>query len=374
MKVTPSDHRKFNDDLLLHEDDRKLASVNYPTIYHVLDHPELRAVFSNYDTAANRAKRIGLIAGLWAIAFGFGALGIAALELILVHPTGYSIALAVISGLCGLLCFLIGSVGVLFAGRKRNWLRCRLMGERTRQFHFQMLVSRLPEILASLRSDTAKATFLSERNVWFATFKAHLIGKLDSTLAEILHEENSIDPWLHDSAPRAKLARMQVSKELNPIFDAYRELRIVHQLDCANYKLQDDYRIISAMPRRQMAVIYGLVFALIVLLVVVHVGILAGALFPSSIFAALHSPEATVFIIWLALAALALRAIEQGLQPEREIERYQQYRSGVRAILDRYDNAASQDEKIEIMREMERLAFEEMHNFLITNERSRFVM
>jgi hypothetical protein len=68
------------------------------------------------------------------------------------------------------------------------------------------------------------------------------------------------------------------------------------------------------------------------------------------------------------------RAVEQGLQPEREIERYQQYRSGVRAILERYDHAVSQNAKIEIMREMERLAFEEMRNFLITNERSRFVM
>src|SRR5262245_55429225 len=264
LKVTTSDQHKFNDDLLSLEEDRKLASINYPTICHVLDHPELRAVFSKYDTAANRAKRIGLIAGFWAIGFGFCALGIAALELIVVHPAGYSIALAVISGLCGVLCFLIGSVGVLFAGRKRNWLRCRLMGERIRQFHFQMLVSRLPEIRASLRNDAAKASFLSRRNVWFADFKAHLIGKLDSTLAEILHEESSIDPWLHDSAPRAKRARMQVSKDLNPIFDAYRELRIVHQLNYANYKLQDDYRIISAMPRRQLAVISGTVFALIV--------------------------------------------------------------------------------------------------------------
>lgn len=370
--VTPSDNHKFNDDLLLLEEDRKLASIKYPTIFHVLDHPQLRQLFSKYDTPANRAKRIGLIAGLLAIGFGFGALGIAALELTFSHSTGYGVALAVISGLCGVLSFLIGNVGVLFAGRKRNWLCDRLIGERIRQFHFQTLVSRLPEILASLRNSAAKTAFLSERNVWFESFKGRLIGKVDSTLAAIFHEEKSIDPWLHDSA-RAS-AEIQESKELNPIFDAYRELRIVHQLDYANYKLQGDYRIISAMPRRQLAVISGVVFALIVLLVFMHVGILAEALFPSSMLASFHSPAAVVVIIWLALAALATRAIEQGLQPEREIERYQQYRSGVRAILERYDNAVSQNEKIGVMREMERLAFEEMRNFLITNERSRFVM
>jgi hypothetical protein len=368
--LAPSNDHKFNDDLLLHEEDRKLASIRFPTIFHVLDHPQLRQLFSKYDTSANRAKRIGLIAGFWAIAFGFGALAVAALELSFTHPD-HSIALAVISGLCGVSSFLIGSVGVLFAGRKRNWLRCRLMGERIRQFHFQMLAFHIPEILSSLKDDTSKALFLSERNLWFETFKAQLIGKLDSTFAAIIQEEQSINPWLfRDAAAEVQ----DDDRRLDPLFDAYRETRIVHQLDYTNYKLQDDHRVVSAMPRRQMAVISAAVFTLIVILVIMHGGILAGALFPSSMFAEFHSREAIVVIIWLALAALAIRAIEQGLQPEREIERYQQYRSGVRAILERYDNAVSQNEKIVVMREMERLAFEEMRNFLITNERSRFVM
>jgi hypothetical protein len=225
----PSKDHKFNDDLLLLEEDRKLASIKYPTIFHVLDHPQLRQLFSKYDTSANRAKRIGLIAGLWAIAFGFCALGIAAMGLLFRNPTKYSIALAVISGVCGVLSFLIGSVGVLFASRKRNWLPCRLMGERIRQFHFQMIASRVPDIFASLKDDAAKASFLSKRDIWFESFKGHLVGKLDSTLAAILNEENLIDPWLHD---RGEPTRTRESKELNPIFDAYRELRILHQLVC----------------------------------------------------------------------------------------------------------------------------------------------
>jgi hypothetical protein len=164
------------------------------------------------------------------------------------------------------------------------------------------------------------------------------------------------------------------SKDLDPVFNAYRELRILHQLDYADYKLQNDYRIISVMPRRQLVVLSQVAFTWLILLVVMHVGVLAGALVPASIFAAFHSSNAIVLIIWLALAALATRAVEEGLQPEREIERYQQYRSAVRAILERYDEASTQKSKLEIMREMERLAFDEMRNFLITNERARFVM
>lgn len=103
-------------------------------------------------------------------------------------------------------------------------------------------------------------------------------------------------------------------------------------------------------------------------------GLLLGVIFPTSVWAAFDSETINVVIIWIALAALATRAVEQGLQPEREAERYQQYRSGVRAVLEQFDAAASQDEKIRIMRDMERLAFDEMRNFLITNERARFVM
>ena len=196
--LAPSDDHKFNDDLLLHEEDRKLALLKYPSIFHVLDHAELRQLFSKYDVPANRAKHTGLMAGILAIGLGFGALGIAALELLSTENATYGLALAVISGLFGVLSFFIGSVGLLFAGRKRNWLRYRLMGERIRQFHFQTLVFRLPEILASLKDDAAKALFLSERNLWFETFRAQLMGKLNSAFAAIIQEDESINPWLFE--------------------------------------------------------------------------------------------------------------------------------------------------------------------------------
>jgi hypothetical protein len=321
--IAPFDDHKFNDDLLLQQSDRTLAARKYPSIFHVLDHPELRRLFSEYDLRANHAKRTGLRAGLWAIAFGFAALAIAALELVRAQPAGdqiaatgraedsIAIALAAVSGLCGLLCFLIGSVGVLFAGRKRKWLYCRLMGERLRQFHFQTLVFRLPQILASLKDDAAKSFFLSERELWLESFKARLVNKLDSAFASIIREEEEIDPWLHDSSGK-KSVTMQESKDLDPVFEAYRELRILHQLDFANYKLHDDHRVISAMPRRQSAVLSQVVFTFIILLVVMDFGVLAGALFQSPIFAVFRSSNAIVATIWLALAALAYGGSNRG--------------------------------------------------------------
>jgi hypothetical protein len=375
IMVSPVDDHKFNDDMLLHESDRKLAASKYPSIVHVLDHQELRHLFIEYDAPASRAKRTGLMAGLGAIGLGFFALAAAAAEITVAHSADwFTVPLAGFAGMCGLASFVVGSVGVLFASRKRDWLHHRLMAESIRQFHFQMLVFRLPRLLASMKDDAARSDFRSERKLWLESLKARMIGKLDSAFAAAIQEEEEIGPWHHDGTKAKELAKFRESSDLDPVFDAYRELRILHQLGYANYKLQNDHKFKSAMPRRQLEMLSNVVFFSIILLFIMHLGVLVGAVLPHSIWACFHSPGAIVVIIWLALAALATRAIEQGLQPEREIERYQQYRSAIRAILERYDQAPFQAAKIEFMRDMERLAFDEMRNFLITNERSRFVM
>ena len=91
---------------------------------------------------------------------------------------------------------------MLFASRKREWLYCRLMTERIRQFHFQTLVFRLPQILASLKDEAARSEFFSQRTLWLASFKQRLVGKLDLAFASTIREEEEIDAWLHDSAKK----------------------------------------------------------------------------------------------------------------------------------------------------------------------------
>jgi hypothetical protein len=155
------------------------------------------------------------------------------------------------------------------------------------------------------------------------------------------------------------------SPALNYLFAAYRELRIVHQIGYANYNLQDDGRIFSKVPLRQSVVLSSFGFICFIVIGVLHIGVLAWPDKASII---------SLTIIWIALAALAARAISDGLQPEREAERYQQYRSAVQFVLERFDRAQSQAEKLQVMREMERLSFDEMRNFLVSGNRSRFVM
>jgi hypothetical protein len=54
--VAPVLEHRFNDDLLISDHDQDLAKTEYPEIYHVLDHPDLRDEFLRYDEVANKAK------------------------------------------------------------------------------------------------------------------------------------------------------------------------------------------------------------------------------------------------------------------------------------------------------------------------------
>ena len=185
MSSSPEVH-KFNDDLLLNREDLKLATLRYPTIVHVLDHPELRKLFSEYDKPANQAKRSGRTLGICAIGFVFVALAIASVEHVVGHAQAVTpmidrirelpTLLALVSAACGVIGVLIGAVGILHARKKRDWLYRRLMTERNWQFHFQTFVMRLPNILLSLDDAAAKDVFTRERAAWFEIFKANFNG------------------------------------------------------------------------------------------------------------------------------------------------------------------------------------------------------
>ena len=52
-----------------------------------------------------------------------------------------------------------------------------------------------------------------------------------------------------------------------------------------------------------------------------------------------QEPWLHVAILWTAIAALTARALEEGLQPAREIERYSRYRAVLLRCRDQFDDA-----------------------------------
>ena len=106
-------------------------------------------------------------------------------------------------------------------------------------------------------------------------------------------------------------------------------------------------------------------------LVAVHLGVVLGVVgdIEEDRLVILH-----VAAIWLALLALAVRTVEEGLQPQREIERYRAYGMALEDVQAEFSAAGSPVERIEAMRSLERLSFVEMVNFLKANHEARFVM
>jgi hypothetical protein len=164
-----------------------------------------------------------------------------------------------------------------------------------------------------------------------------------------------------------------------PIFAAYRHLRIMHQLQYANYKLRESDAVWPLSARAQAALLSNTILLCILGLFAIHIGIALDmtlarvfdwkALIPLDWIPGMH-----VVALGFAIIALAVRALEEGLKLDLEIERYQQYKSAVRAIRDRFDEGESLVEKVEVMREMERLAFDEMCDFLRTHSQARFII
>jgi hypothetical protein len=386
------DKHIFNDDLLGNAGDRTAVHELYPAIEHVLYHQELIHYFKKYNDQADISKKTSRTWGKWAIALGATAIALAAIEIVveLTAASPWPLFIGAVAAVCGVSSVAIGAFGVLFGSKKREWLHNRFMGERIRQFHFQFLIARLPDIIASLggngdKADQAKAEFESVRHKLFLQFKNQFERNVDGQFTSLLGPYGEADWWLHNSEQTFSPASHQ--QELEPLFATYRHLRIKHQLGFANFKLQSDHRIFSAMPMRQAEILENISKAGIACLLLIHVSVLVIILFTFGILvlrlplvhsigdaASLISIVFSVAIIAIAVAALSARAVQQGLQPEREIERYQQYRSAVQSVLEQFDQADTPSQKIRVMRQMERVAFDEMRNFIRTHDRSSFAI
>jgi hypothetical protein len=365
------DGHRFNDDLLAGATDIAEARKRFPSLMHVLDHPELRQLFQRYDVPANAAKRQSRRWGVLAVLLGSLAL-IGAASTPLFHGLTENCArlVAFIAALSGLMSIFIGLRGVLWYRAKAEWLHRRLMTERLRQFHFQVFVCRLTEIIDSLTSEKAVEDYNEKRKAWFAEFKARMENGLIAEFTDLVADGAKKDIWLY--TPCTPSTKESGSDSLNQIFDAYRELRIRHQLRYANYKLSQVSGIVPATAGTQMIFFSNVTLIGIAALVIIHLGIAISIAAGGNGFQ--PPPWVHVIAIWIAIVALAVRALEEGLQPARELERYRNYKAAVHAVLERFEMAKWPRERIEIMREMERLSFDEMVDFLKTHNEARFVM
>ena len=362
----------FNNDLLVGPEDRKTAQLAFPEMLHVIENDDLIAQFQKYEEPAKRAKKRSLRWGLAAVLLVVIALfGTSAEHLYAIYlPHREAVVLACISAVLGLVGALIGLLGLMIGKAKADWLHRRMMTEVMRQFHFQTFVCRVEEIRDSFCGEDGKRRFVEQRNKWLAEINMRFAYHLEPELHALTQKGRNQNIWLH---PPPEDPRQSTFDALpGEYFDAYRALRLRHQQQYADWKIRYGQFVLAGFSLRTLEAILatGSIVATLGLLIAEALVIVPLAVFaPQSGFA----PWAQWIAICFAVVALGMRTLEEGLQPKRELERYQRHSDLVRDILARFD-AGSRQIKFETMIEMERLAFEEMRDFLRTAQESRFIM
>src|SRR5262249_51833980 len=131
------------------------------------------------------------------------------------------------------------------------------------------------------------------------------------------------------------------------------------------------YPDVSSAPLLQKRkVLNGIWLAALIVVVLLHMMIVTAGI--SS-----HEIEATwphVLVLVAAMLALSAKTLSEGFALSREIERYQEYRAAVKDLKRAFEAATTPREKVTLMREMERAAFEEMRAFLRSNEEALFLL
>jgi hypothetical protein len=355
-------HRVANRDLR-----GEIAASEKDTVRFAFVWPDFWGSFEGVDRRANATKVRSRRFGFMSVGLVLSALILATLDPWL--PSGHAeaeVPWETIAAVLGVIGTVLGVGGVLHTSAKRRWLRDRLFTESARQFHFQWIVAHFDDIVDAAHDPLKQAAYLSARATAFDAFKSALDRSLDETLDRIVALEAEPIQW-----PARALPGQDDGARLTAAADAlaaYRATRLDQQLDYAEWKLDASRDPSGLSPRRQERFFSAVGWTCIVIVVLLHGVHLFGH------WIELPAAPLNVAVIITALVSLAGRALEDGLQPQREVERYEQYRASCAVALDRFDKAATLDQGIEVMRGFESVANEEMRLFLRVHARARFVL
>lgn len=359
----------FNDDLFLYAEDIDKARAAFPNVFFALDNPELRADFKPIDVRALKAKKRSRYWGVFAVALATFALMLAAAE-ILYHdyPKEVRRFIAGVGAVAGIASVLIGVFGVMYRDRKEQWLADRFATERLRQFHFQHYAARAPEIIGAIGSRYDESAFQSRRADDYAKAKLAIVSRAREELRHLVHAEDPGDGLLIE---QSEGSFDPASPHLHEYFRAFETLRFDRQIGYCDYMLREKGGFWKHLPRQQARIIAAVATFSVFAILALHASVFIGAL---SDISWMKGPEIHVLAIFAAIIALAARTIEEGFQPETEIERLRQYRLALKRIHARFRNATDPREKIKAMLDVEKQSFEEMVLFLRTNHEAQFVM
>ena len=379
----------FNDDLLTNPGDLESARRLFPEIIHVLDHPALRADFSAFNRRANRARTRTRFVGFTAICGAVVALLGSATEVLWGH-SGPAMWVSIILESVAILAALSATGFLLTGSSKQEWLESRLMTERIRQWHFQLLVARTQDIQSSCDKSRsgAVAEFEAKRNDWFNSFRdEYKEGKLDAMLEDFSKPHQTDGDWQHP----AHANPVEDASLLAAIHEAYGTLRFKHQHRYSNYCLRDAshhgfFHFLRWPLLRQSRFLNTVTSACLVIAFACSVVIivwrmltaLEGSNHAAGHGAIVYSPSVgsvcAILILACTIVGMALRTMQEGLCIDRDIERYREYRGEVNNLETAFERVSDPKIRHELMVEMEGVVVREMRQFLHSHKEARFVL
>ncbi len=365
---------QFNGDLLISTHDQELAKKVYEEIFHVLDHARLREEFGRYDNAAMASKS-------WVHWIGMLAILLAAIALIgsaitpvvhQLHPPEWVHSALLAAEIGGIVGVIIAAGGIALSKRKDVWLRNRMMAEVVRLWHFQSLICRGKQIdscYVAADHKAGRALYRQERDVAFQTFLHEWTTAPDSHLKELIENPAEGYEMLHDERAPYPAGSPVIDK----IFQAYKAIRFKHQANYAGHKLQKKTDRLSIL-KWPAAVLQSRIQFFTSMCLVLSLGCSLLIIVGHWTQWTWTEPYLPAAIISLLVLNVTGRAVQDGLAAPEEFQRYNDYAGKIAYLKQRFETVQTNEEKLNVMVEMERAALEELKGFLRAHDEAKFIV
>lgn len=363
-----------NDDLLASPGAAEAFAARYDKLAEIFHWSNLVALFEESNGDAARLRRRSRDYGLIAVGIGVTGLVLAALTPVAAAAVDVAAA-AIVTTILGVLAalFAIASAAMAYSqflmGRdKSDWLLSRFKSERLRQFHFQLILNRLNEIVLALRSDAAMTAYLAAREDDLTAFRYEQLENAEERMLHLANDTAEDRPWIFREWAKEPPLAEEDAPELKALLDVLAQQRFGVQHRFVTLKLKPG----MASPATRSALIArasNVLTALLLLVTIVTGASLAFGATPTGPL--LVGLAATTGIASAAIAAM--RVISDGLQLTADTERYRWYLATIKSLNRRFD-ASPPAQAVARLRDLERLSYQEMRRFIVSASQSKFVI
>jgi hypothetical protein len=366
-----------NSDLLIEEVDRKFFARHHPEFAPIFDWPELRSLFGEYAATAASARKRSRAAGVFAVASGFLSLMVAATVPLAEELTKNSgiprlrtqAVFGAIAAALAIISVLIGYTQVLTGKTKIRWLTNRFWTERIRQFHFQLIVNHLTELVAAVKSRSDMLNWLDFRSKELDQFQHEYLRGVEDRIHHLHVDEAEDRPWLSEEWDQPGPLPAE-SPELDRLLKILEQQRFGIQQRYAERKLLNGWHSPETRDQWVLKLSDALTAVLLLATITVGIGSLAALVFGANpIFRVIAGLVAAVS----SCSIVAMRALKEGLLFGADAERYRWYLARLRALHGKFEHA-DLEQKVNLLRELERAAYQEMRRFILSGMQARFII